>query len=257
MNKLTTLATAILAATIAHAADVTGSWKAEFETQIGVQKYTYSLKQNGEKVTGKASSDIGGEKREVELKDGTLKGEEITFYETFEFQGNAIRIDYKGKVAGDEIKFTRNVGEFATEELVAKRVKDAAGAGAPAGAFDAAKMVGTWTYVRGERDGNKLAKEHFAGAQVVITDKEIKFKGTDGTDFVFSYKLDTTKQPVAVKLEMTAGIAVGAISDGIIGFNGDKLQLCYAAMGGAAPTKFDAPAGSGAHLFVFEKAAKP
>ena len=75
-------------------------------------------------MTGKASSDIGGEKRAVELKDGKLKGEDITFYETFEFQGNSIRIDYQGKVAGDEIKFTRKVGEFATEELVAKRVPE-------------------------------------------------------------------------------------------------------------------------------------
>lgn len=254
MNKLTTIVAAILAGVSVHAADVTGSWKTEFDTQIGVQKYTFTFKQDGEKVSGKANSDIGGEKREVELKDGQLKGEEITFYETFEFQGNAIRIDYKGKVAGDEIKFTRNVGEFATEELVAKRVKDAASPGATAGAFDAAKMVGTWTYTRGERDGNKLAKEHFAGAPVTITDKEIKLKGTDGADFVFSYKLDTSKQPVAVKLEMTAGIAVGSTADGIIGFDGDKLQLCYAAMGGAVPAKFEAPTGSGAHLFVFEKA---
>jgi hypothetical protein len=33
-----------------------------------------------------------------------------------------LRIEYKGKVAGDEIKFTRNVAGI-TEELVAKRAK--------------------------------------------------------------------------------------------------------------------------------------
>jgi hypothetical protein len=47
----------------------------------------------------------------------------ISLVETLNFQGNAISISYKGKTAGDEIKFTRQVGEFATEELVAKRVK--------------------------------------------------------------------------------------------------------------------------------------
>jgi uncharacterized protein (TIGR03067 family) len=155
-------------------------------------------------------------------------------------------------VAADEIKFTRKVGDFATEEMVAKRAKEA-GVSDPS-AFDAARMVGTWTYVRGERDGNQLAREHFAAAQVTITGKEINFGGPAG-DFVFTYKLDTKKQPAAVKLEMTAGIAVGAMSDGIIGFDGGQLQLCYAAMGGQAPAKFAAPAGSGAHLFVFEKAA--
>jgi len=35
-----------------------------------------------------------------------------------------VAITYTGTVAGDEIKFTRKVGDFATEELVAKRKKD-------------------------------------------------------------------------------------------------------------------------------------
>ncbi len=132
MNQLTlTALAALLATSTATSADITGTWKAEFDTQIGVQKYTYTLKQDGEKITGKANSDIGGEQREVELKDGKLKGEEITFYETFDFQGNEVRIDYTGKVAGEEIKFTRKVGDFATEELVAKRAKTEA---APAAA---------------------------------------------------------------------------------------------------------------------------
>jgi enterochelin esterase-like enzyme len=112
----------------AGAANVTGEWKAEFDTQIGVQKYTYTLKQDGDKVTGKANSDIAGEKHEVELKECKLEGDTITFVEVFDFQGNEVRIEYKGKVAGDEIKFTRNVGEFATEQLVAKRATSAAAA---------------------------------------------------------------------------------------------------------------------------------
>jgi hypothetical protein len=51
-----------------RAADVTGVWRAEFDTQIGVQKYVYTLKQDDDKVTGKASADIGGEKRDVTLQ---------------------------------------------------------------------------------------------------------------------------------------------------------------------------------------------
>ncbi len=108
------------------AADVTGIWTAEFDTQIGVQKYTYTFKQNGDKVTGKANSDIAGEKREVELKEGRLQGDTVTFVEIFDFQGNEIRIEYEGKVSGDEIRFTRHVGEFATEQFVAKRGESAA-----------------------------------------------------------------------------------------------------------------------------------
>jgi len=43
--------------------------------------------------------------------------------ETLNFDGQPLRITYKGKIAGDEIKFTRNVADMATEELVAKRSK--------------------------------------------------------------------------------------------------------------------------------------
>jgi hypothetical protein len=39
------------------------------------------------------------------------------------FQGNDLRITYTGKINGDEIKFTRKVADFATEELTAKRAK--------------------------------------------------------------------------------------------------------------------------------------
>ena len=119
-------ATAAAVVASLHAAEITGQWRAEFDTQIGLQKYLFTLKTDGEKVTGKASSDIGGEKRELELKEGKLKGEEITFVEVLNFQGNDLRIEYTGKVAGDEIKFTRKVGDFATEQMVAKRIKPAA-----------------------------------------------------------------------------------------------------------------------------------
>jgi len=104
-----------------QAADVTGSWNAEFDTLIGIQKYTFTFKQDGGKLTGKAASDIGGEKREAELKDGKLDGDTITFVEILDFQGAELQIAYKGTVSGGEIKFTRKVGEFAAEEFVAKR----------------------------------------------------------------------------------------------------------------------------------------
>jgi hypothetical protein len=108
------------AATFASAADVSGKWKASFDTQIGVQNYTYTFKVENGKLTGTAESEHG----KTALADGAVSGDTVTFVENLDFQGNSIRIDYKGTVAGDEIKFTRKVGEFATEELVAKRLKE-------------------------------------------------------------------------------------------------------------------------------------
>ena len=107
----------------ALAADVTGKWTAEFDSQVGPQKYVFELKAEGGKVTGKASFERMGQKGEAELKDGKLAGDDISFVETLDFQGQPIPITYTGKVAGDEIKFTRTVGDFAKEEFVAKRVK--------------------------------------------------------------------------------------------------------------------------------------
>jgi hypothetical protein len=119
-------AVAVLALVVslpARAADVSGKWAAEFNTQVGVQKYTYDLKVAGATLTGSAAFERMGEKGQAELKEGKVDGDKVSFVEMLDFQGNAIRIEYTGVVAGDEIKFTRKVGEIATEDFVAKRVK--------------------------------------------------------------------------------------------------------------------------------------
>jgi hypothetical protein len=103
----------------AHAADFNGKWTAEFDTQIGPQKYTYEFHVDGAKVTGKAANQNG----ETVISEGKIDGDTITFVENLSFNGTDIKITYTGKINGDEIKFTRQVGDFATEELTAKRVK--------------------------------------------------------------------------------------------------------------------------------------
>jgi len=106
-----------------RAADATGQWTAQFDTQVGVQKYTFDLKVKGEELTGTAAFERMGEKGTVDLKEGKAQGDKVSFVEMLDFQGNALRIEYSGTIAGDEIKFSRKVGDFATEEFVAKRVK--------------------------------------------------------------------------------------------------------------------------------------
>lgn len=68
------------------AADVTGTWKADFDTQRGRQKYTFTLKQDGTNLTGKASVDLEGEKRESELKEGNASGDRVAFVEPLKIQ---------------------------------------------------------------------------------------------------------------------------------------------------------------------------
>ena len=104
----------------AAAADVTGTWKASFETQVGQQNYTFEFTVKGTTLTGRAKSDNG----EVEIVEGKVDGNTVTFVENLNFQDMPLKITYKGTMtSADEIAFTRNVADLAMEELVAKRVK--------------------------------------------------------------------------------------------------------------------------------------
>jgi len=108
----------------AMAGDVAGTWTAEFDSQIGVQKYTYVFEVDGETLTGTAEGERMGDTAKVEITDGKVVGDKVTFTEMLDFQGQQLPITYEGTVEGDEIKFTRKVADFATEEIVARRKKD-------------------------------------------------------------------------------------------------------------------------------------
>jgi len=56
-------------------------------------------------------------------QEGKISGNEVFFVEMLNYQGQEMRVTYTGTISGDEIKFTRNVADMATEELVAKRAK--------------------------------------------------------------------------------------------------------------------------------------
>ncbi|MEP7353709.1 MAG: hypothetical protein ABI824_10800 [Acidobacteriota bacterium] len=124
MSKITTrrFAVSIFAVltmvTAALGADISGSWTASFETQVGTQSYTYTFKVEGTKLTGSAKSNLG----EGTIDMGTVTGDDVAFVEHLNYQGMMLDIPYKGKISGNEIAFTRTImGE--AEKLVAKRAK--------------------------------------------------------------------------------------------------------------------------------------
>jgi len=124
-GKLVTVVALVLGlAGAATAGDVAGTWTSEFDSQIGVQKYTYVFEVDGETLTGTATGERMGDTVEVKITDGKVVADKVTFTEMLDFQGQEIPITYEGTIEGDEIKFTRNVADFATEEIVAKRKKD-------------------------------------------------------------------------------------------------------------------------------------
>lgn len=104
-----------------HAQDVTGTWTATFETQVGEQQYTYEFVVKGSELTGVAKGNLLGESK---IAEGKVDGATITFVENGTYMGMPMRIVYTGKItSAGEIMFTRNVADFAMEELVAKRSK--------------------------------------------------------------------------------------------------------------------------------------
>jgi hypothetical protein len=107
---------------IAFAADPTGKWVAQVPGRQGqTREVTITLKAEGEKLTGS----ITGRQGDTAITDGKVKGDDISFTVTNNFQGNEVKQLYKGKVAGDEIKFTRTRegGDQPPVEFTAKRAK--------------------------------------------------------------------------------------------------------------------------------------
>jgi hypothetical protein len=109
-------------------ADPTGTWTWTTPGRDGAEgrKSTLTLKAEGEKVTGKLSMPgrQGGEARETEIKNGKLKGDEVSFEVTREFGGNSFTAKYSGKVSGDTIKGkvqTERDGETRDRDWEAKR----------------------------------------------------------------------------------------------------------------------------------------
>ena len=110
---------------IVRAADLAGRWTSEFDTQIGVQKYVFEFRRDGDKLAGHARFERSMGSGEVDLKEIKLEGANVSFTEPFAIEGNEMPITYAGTLEGDEMKLERHVGDFATERLVAKRASAA------------------------------------------------------------------------------------------------------------------------------------
>ena len=130
VRKSLILAVVMLAGLVCvFAADITGTWTTEFDSQVGKQKYTFEFKADGATLTGMAISkieDADGKavnEAKTAITEGKVEADNVSFVENLSYQGMELRIAYKGKVAGDEIQLSRMVGEQEGEKFVAKRAK--------------------------------------------------------------------------------------------------------------------------------------
>ncbi len=115
-------ASSLLLAVTALAADVSGKWTAESQGRDGqTRTTTFNFKVEGEALSGT----ISGMQGETPISDGTVKGEDLAFNVVMNFNGNEMKMMYKGKIAGDEIKMTRTRegGNGPGQEMTARRAK--------------------------------------------------------------------------------------------------------------------------------------
>jgi hypothetical protein len=116
------LALALITVVQAAGADVSGKWTAQVPGRNGqTREQTFTFKADGEKLTGSVS---GMQGNQMDISDGKISGNDISFSVTMNMNGNEMKMSYKGTVSGDEIKFTRSrEGSDQKQEFTAKRDK--------------------------------------------------------------------------------------------------------------------------------------
>ena len=105
--------------------EITGTWKSSFTNQNGrTMESTFKLKADGEKLTGTVS----GRNNDTAIEEGKIKGDEVAFQVTREFNGNKMVIKYSGKLSDDTITGKSEVERDGTptkRDWVAKRDTEA------------------------------------------------------------------------------------------------------------------------------------
>ena len=113
---------------VAFAADVTGKWTYDQPGRNGgpARQMTITLKQDGSTLSGSVPGmgRGGQEAPPVEIKNGKVDGEKVSFDVVREFNGNTMTTKYEGTVSGDEmkLKITRDTQNGPqTSEVTAKK----------------------------------------------------------------------------------------------------------------------------------------
>ncbi len=114
--KLPIALSALMGAGIVSAADVDGTWVGT----VGQSQVTFELKANGDKLTG--TLDNAAAPGATEIRDGKVKGDEISFNVVRTLNNAETTVPWTGKLVGDELRLQRGaVAGNALAEVVAKR----------------------------------------------------------------------------------------------------------------------------------------
>jgi hypothetical protein len=102
---------------VSFAADIDGKWTAQVQGRNGTQTQTLMLKSSGNTLTGS----IQGRGEPVEITNGTIDGDTISFTVVREFRNNKMTQEYKGTISGGELKLTESGGRRGPMEITYKK----------------------------------------------------------------------------------------------------------------------------------------
>jgi len=109
----------VLFAVGAWAADISGQWKGQWTDASDVQPCTFTFKQDEAILTGTISSEGG----DLQIRDGKVSGDRISFAVVHNVGGRAMTATYSGRVDGGEINFKVSLpGSERDWHITAKKV---------------------------------------------------------------------------------------------------------------------------------------
>ena len=99
---------------VSFAQGINGTWKGQRAGRDGaMMDVTFKFVADGEKLTGSTMM----RDNEVQISDGKITGNDVSFVVKMEFGGNAVVMKYTGTLAGNELKLksTREGSDRVTE----------------------------------------------------------------------------------------------------------------------------------------------
>jgi hypothetical protein len=107
----------IVAAAQAAKVDLTGKWTFNVQTDAGSGTPTMTIKQDGEKLTGHYSGQLG----EADFT-GSVKGSDFSFSFAVDAQGTKLDVTYKGTIENkDAVKGTVSIAGLGEGTFTGKR----------------------------------------------------------------------------------------------------------------------------------------
>lgn len=97
---------------------VDGTYDIEMTTQMGKRTSKLTLKSSGNALSGTVASDLGT----VDFDGGTVDGDSVAFSMNVSGPMGQMKLDYSGKVEGDNISGTVQLGQYGSAPFSGKRV---------------------------------------------------------------------------------------------------------------------------------------